>query len=146
MSVVKSGHQWRGCHARLGQPERVTGPQTPLSMLHWRQDSLNLLELFNAILEGRFSKGYVLEMPTVTVYTADHCCYCHMAKDLLRRKGAAFEEVDVTGRNDLRKAMISKAGGRNTVPQIWIGEMHVGGCDDLYALDRSGKLDTLLAR
>lgn len=68
-----------------------------------------------------------------------------MAKDLLRRKGAAFEEVDLTGRDDLRADLREKAGGRNTVPQIWIGELHVGGCDDLHALDRSGKLDTLLA-
>lgn len=68
-----------------------------------------------------------------------------MAKDLLRRKGAAFEEVDLTGRADLRADLREKAGGRNTVPQIWIGEMHVGGCDDLHALERSGKLDNLLA-
>ena len=85
-------------------------------------------------------------MPQVKVYTAGHCCYCHMAKDLLRRKGAAFEEIDVTGRSDLRADLISKTGGRNTVPQIWIGDIHVGGCDDLHALDRSGKLDSLLAR
>lgn len=84
-------------------------------------------------------------MTKVKVYTAGNCCYCHMAKDLLRRKGAAFEEVDLTGRADLRADLRNKAGGRNTVPQIWIGEMHVGGCDDLHALDRSGKLDTLLA-
>lgn len=85
-------------------------------------------------------------MPTVTVYTAGNCCYCHMAKDLLRRKGASFAEVDVTGRNDLRADMSSKSGGRSTVPQIFIGDVYVGGCDDLHALDRSGKLDTLLAR
>lgn len=84
-------------------------------------------------------------MTKVKVYTAGNCCYCHMAKDLLRRKGAAFEEVDLTGRADLRADLRDKAGGRNTVPQIWIGEVHVGGCDDLHALDRSGKLDTLLA-
>lgn len=83
-------------------------------------------------------------MPTVKVYTAGNCCYCHMAKDLLRRKGARFEEVDLTGRADLR-ADLSKRAGRNTVPQIWIGDLHVGGCDDLHALDRSGKLDALLA-
>lgn len=84
-------------------------------------------------------------MPNVKVYTAGNCCYCHMAKDLLRRKGAAFEEVDLTGRADLRADLREKAGGRNTVPQIWIGGVHVGGCDDLHALERSGKLDTLLA-
>lgn len=86
-----------------------------------------------------------MNMPIVKVYTAGNCCYCHMAKDLLRRKGAPFEEIDLTGRADLRADLRERAGGRNTVPQIWIGEVHVGGCDDLHALDRSGKLDTLLA-
>ncbi len=84
-------------------------------------------------------------MPKVTVFTAGHCCYCHMAKDLLRRKGAAFEEVDVSGRADLRADLRNRAGGRDTVPQIWIGEVHVGGCDDLHDLERAGKLDALLA-
>jgi glutaredoxin 3 len=84
-------------------------------------------------------------MPKIKVYTAGNCCFCHMAKDLLRRKGARFEEVDVTGRSDLRAELCRQAGGRNTVPQIWIGEVHVGGCDDLHALDRTGKLDALLA-
>jgi glutaredoxin 3 len=83
-------------------------------------------------------------MQKVTVYTAGNCCYCHMAKDLLRRKGAAFEEVDLTGRSDLRAELFSRTGGRRTVPQIWIGETHVGGCDDLYDLERSGRLDMLL--
>lgn len=86
-----------------------------------------------------------MNMPNVKVYTAGNCCYCHMAKDLLRRKGAPFEEIDLTGRADLRADLRERAGGRNTVPQIWIGEVHVGGCDDLHALERSGKLDTLLA-
>ena len=84
-------------------------------------------------------------MPQVKVYTAGHCCYCHMAKDLLRRKGAAFEEIDLTGRSDLRADLSTRAGGRDTVPQVWIGEVHVGGCDDLLSLERSGKLDALLA-
>ena len=82
-------------------------------------------------------------MQKVTVYTAGNCCYCHMAKDLLRRKGAAFEEVDLTGRSDLRDELISRSG-RRTVPQIWIGDTHIGGCDDLLDLERSGRLDTLL--
>lgn len=84
-------------------------------------------------------------MAKVTVYTADHCCYCHMAKELLKRKGAAFDEIDVSGRSDLRQSLREMAGGRHTVPQIWIGETHVGGCDDLMCLERSGKLDALLA-
>jgi glutaredoxin 3 len=83
-------------------------------------------------------------MPKVKVYTAGNCCFCHMAKDLLRRKGAAFEEIDITGRGDLRAELTTRSGGRRTVPQFWIGETHVGGCDDLYDLERSGRLDTLL--
>lgn len=85
-------------------------------------------------------------MSNVKVYTAGNCCYCHMAKELLRRKGVAFEEIDVTGRSDLRADLVQRSGGRTTVPQIWIGETHVGGCDDLHRLDRDGKLDPLLAR
>ncbi len=85
-------------------------------------------------------------MHKVTVYTSGNCCYCHMAKDLLKRKGATFEEVDLTGRNDLRADLRARAGGRQTVPQIWIGDTHIGGCDDLFDLERSGKLDALLAQ
>lgn len=84
-------------------------------------------------------------MANITVYTTRYCPYCHMAKELLRKKGARFEEIDVGERRELRAEMTQKAGGRSTVPQIWIGETHVGGCDDLYALERAGKLDTLLA-
>jgi glutaredoxin 3 len=84
-------------------------------------------------------------MTKVTIYTTILCPYCHMAKELLRSKCVAFDEVDVTGKSGLRAEMCSKAGGRNTVPQIWIGERHVGGCDDLMCLERSGKLDTLLS-
>jgi len=84
------------------------------------------------------------DMAKVTIYTTSLCPYCHMAKELLRAKCVAFEEVDVTGKATLRAEMSSKAGGRHTVPQIWIGEHHVGGCDDLMSLERSGKLDPLL--
>lgn len=84
-------------------------------------------------------------MPKVSIYTSSLCPYCHMAKELLAAKGVMFEEIDVSGAADLRAQMRAKAGGRNTVPQIWIGEQHVGGCDDLYALDRAGQLDRLLA-
>jgi glutaredoxin 3 len=95
---------------------------------------------------GGCGKGTLLRsMPKIIVYTTRFCPYCHMAKDLLRRKGiTAFEEIDVSQR-ELRAEMGAKAGGRYTVPQIWIGDQHVGGCDDLYALDREGKLDHLLA-
>lgn len=81
----------------------------------------------------------------VEIYTAGYCCYCHMAKDLLRQKGVTFKEVDVTGRDDLRAEISARAGGRTTVPQIWIGGCHIGGCDDLLALEREGRLDELLA-
>ncbi len=83
-------------------------------------------------------------MANVTIYTTMFCPYCHMAKDLLKKKGVTYDEIDVNTKPGLRSQMREKAGGRNTVPQIWIDEYHVGGCDDLYALDRAGKLDPLL--
>jgi len=83
-------------------------------------------------------------MPAVTIYTKSWCPYCHAAKELLSRKGVAFEEIDVAD-PQLQAAMAKRSGGRSTVPQIFIGETHVGGCDDLHALDASGKLDPLLA-
>ena len=83
-------------------------------------------------------------MAKVTIYTTPICPYCQMARQLLKRKGAAFEEIDVMGKPALRAELQVKAGGRNTVPQIWIGERHVGGCDDLYELDAAGQLEPLL--
>ncbi len=80
----------------------------------------------------------------VTIYTTPICPYCRMAKQLLQRKGASFEEIDVMGKPELRAQMQAKSG-RNTVPQIWIGDRHVGGCDDLYDLEAEGGLDPLLA-
>ncbi len=84
-------------------------------------------------------------MANITIYTSDYCPYCSAAKRLLDKKGAAYEEIGVDGQPDVRREMTSKAGGRYTVPQIWIGSRHVGGCDDLYALDAAGELDPLLA-
>ncbi len=84
-------------------------------------------------------------MAPVTIYTKGYCPYCHAAKDLLKKKGAAFEDIDVTTDREGQAAMTKRAGGRTTVPQIFIGDTHVGGCDDLYALDAAGKLDPLLA-
>jgi glutaredoxin 3 len=84
-------------------------------------------------------------MPKITIYTTRFCLYCHMAKRLLTQKGAAFEEIDVSGDWGARDALQAKAGGRSTVPQIWIGDTHVGGSDELHALERAGKLDALLA-
>jgi glutaredoxin 3 len=83
-------------------------------------------------------------MPPVTIYTTMLCPYCHSAKQLLDKKGVRFEEIDVAWGGAARNALRDKAGGRTTVPQIWIGDTHVGGCDDLYALERDGRLDTLL--
>jgi len=84
-------------------------------------------------------------MPKITIYTPPYCPYCHRAKRLLAQKGAAFEEIDVSGDWEAREALAEKAGGLSTVPQIWIGDFHVGGSDELHALDRVGKLDLLLA-
>jgi glutaredoxin 3 len=83
-------------------------------------------------------------MAAIDIYTIKYCPYCADAKDLLSRKGVGFHEIDVNNR-DIRKEMIERAGGRSTYPQIFIGTAHVGGCDDLYALDEAGKLDPLLA-
>jgi len=84
-------------------------------------------------------------MKPVEIYTTPSCGYCQAAKRLLTRKGVAFKEIDVSQDHDLRLAMTRRAGGRRTVPQIFIGGSHVGGCDDLYALDEAGQLDPLLA-
>lgn len=84
-------------------------------------------------------------MPKVTIYTTAFCPYCHSAKALLRRKNVEFSEIDVSYDAEERRRMMAKAQGRRTVPQIFIGETHVGGSDELHALDRQGKLDPLLA-
>ncbi|PPD30987.1 MAG: glutaredoxin 3 [Hyphomicrobium sp.] len=84
-------------------------------------------------------------MPKITIYTSMLCPYCRLAKELLRKKGVTYDEIDVTGRPDVRSRMTTLAGGRVTVPQIFIGELHVGGCDDIHALDRAGRLDPLLS-
>lgn len=82
-------------------------------------------------------------MPSITVYSTPVCPYCVRAKNLLKEKGQQWQEIDVS--DDAERAkMIERAGGRRTVPQIFIGETHVGGYDDLAALDRQGKLDALL--
>jgi glutaredoxin 3 len=83
-------------------------------------------------------------LPPIVIYTKSTCPYCHAAKDLLRRKGAPFEEVSVDGDRAGQAVMTQKAGGRSTVPQIFIGADHVGGCDDLYDLESAGRLDALL--
>lgn len=83
-------------------------------------------------------------MASVTIYTRDGCGYCTRAKSLLTSKGVDFTEFNATEKPEYRQEMMTKSGG-TTFPQIFIGESHVGGCDDLHALDRAGKLDALLA-
>ena len=83
-------------------------------------------------------------MTQIKIYTTPTCGFCHAAKRLLSSKGAAFAEVDLAREPDRRAEMVGRANGRRTVPQIFVGETHVGGCDDLFALERAGKLDPLL--
>lgn len=84
-------------------------------------------------------------MKPVEIYTSPLCGYCHAAKRLLSQKGVSFSEIDVLAEPARRAEMTQRANGGRTVPQIFVGETHVGGCDELYALDRAGKLDALLA-
>jgi glutaredoxin 3 len=84
-------------------------------------------------------------MKPITIYTTKMCPYCFAAKRLLKEKGAEYSEIDVSFDREARSAMTERAGGSHTVPQIFIGDRHVGGCDDLYALDHNGNLDELLA-
>jgi glutaredoxin 3 len=83
-------------------------------------------------------------MAEVTIYTTTYCMYCERAKKLLKQKGIAFKEIDVTNDPEARKRLQEKANGRTTVPQIFIDGNHIGGCDDLYDLEKAGKLDPLL--
>ena len=83
-------------------------------------------------------------MTSVEIYTTATCSYCHAAKQLLRKKGVKYTELDVGGNLELRMAMVKRAGGSRTVPQIFIGGKHIGGCDELHALDHEGGLDPLL--
>ncbi len=84
-------------------------------------------------------------MKTVEIYTSPLCGFCHAAKRLLNQKGVDFAEVDVWANPDRKPEMIQRANGSRTVPQIFVGDMHIGGCDDLYDLERHGKLDALMA-
>jgi glutaredoxin 3 len=81
----------------------------------------------------------------IEIYTRPGCGYCTAAKQLLTRKNAAFTELSIAADPKVRQAMYDRAGAGSTFPQIFIGETHVGGCNELYALDREGKLDALLA-
>ena len=84
--------------------------------------------------------------PAITMYSTGWCPYCDRARDLLERKGVTVQEVKVDEDTASRDLMLQRSGGRRTVPQIFIGDRHVGGFDDLYALDKAGELDKLLGR
>jgi len=84
-------------------------------------------------------------MKPVEIYTSPLCGFCHAAKRLLAKKGVSFQEIDVLVNPDRKPEMIQRANGGRTVPQIFIGETHVGGCDDLFEMESDGKLDALLA-
>lgn len=83
-------------------------------------------------------------MQAVEIYTSPLCGFCHAAKRLLTQKGVTFSEIDVLANPARKPEMIQRANGGRTVPQIFVGQIHVGGCDDLYALEQAGKLDALL--
>jgi len=83
-------------------------------------------------------------MARVVIYTTPVCYYCVEAKRLLTRKGVKFQEIDVSRDPELRRTMVQKAGGRMTVPQIFVDERHIGDCDGIYALEKEGRLDALL--
>jgi len=85
-------------------------------------------------------------MADVTIYTRPMCPYCVRAVALLKKKDVAFEEIDAGFDARKKSEMVERAGGRRTFPQIFVGDIHVGGCDELMALERSGELDTLLER
>ena len=83
-------------------------------------------------------------MKPVKIYTTTYCGYCVRAKDLLTRKGVKYEELDVTGDDEMRSKLVEMSGGQRTVPQIFIGDTHVGGYSDLARLDSEGRLDPML--
>lgn len=84
-------------------------------------------------------------MAQITVYSGPSCPYCQRAKMLLQKKGVAFEDIDVKADPAKRDEMLTKSNGKQSIPQIFINGQHIGGCDDLYALDAAGRLDGLLA-
>jgi glutaredoxin 3 len=84
-------------------------------------------------------------MAEIIIYTTNYCPYCVKAKQLLRKKGVEFEEIDLTNDDTGRMQLVEKSGGRKTVPQIFVNGQHIGGCDDLFSLDAKKELDTLLA-
>lgn len=98
-----------------------------------------------SIVSLRHWRGEINNMAEIIIYTTNYCPYCVKAKQLLINKKKEFEEIDLTNDDDGRLRLVEKSGGRKTVPQIFINGQHIGGCDDLYSLDKNGELDTLLA-
>src|SRR5690554_6712053 len=92
----------------------------------------------------RITCHWLNDMTDITIYSSNYCPFCIRAKQLLGSKGVSYDEIIVDGKPDVR-ANMARLAGRTSVPQIWINGTHVGGCDELIALDRSGKLDTMLA-
>jgi glutaredoxin 3 len=116
-------------------------------MLRWRMRSIprglrRSCERFGMI---RHSVAEVTQMPKVEIYTQPWCPFCERALHILSTKSAAFQEIDAPHGSAAREDAKRRSGGRTTMPQIFINDQHIGGCDDLMALDRAGKLDSLLA-
>ena len=84
-------------------------------------------------------------MSIVEIYTSPYCGYCHAAKRLLNKKSATFQEIDISGNPGMRSEMLARTNGGHTVPQVFINDKHIGGCDELHALERSGRLGAMLA-
>ena len=124
----------------LAEMNQGCGSSDPLWSRLWHALGKTVLPLLEIHNPG------TRRMPPVTIYTTPLCGYCRMAKQLLAEKAVDFREIDVSRDMALRAEMVAKSGGRQTVPQIWIGDRHVGGCDDLQALEASGQLDPLLAQ
>jgi glutaredoxin 3 len=130
---------------RMGALYRPTWPSLQSSVLLAGRPAADELALLGCSRRlARHLLGFDA-MPKIIIYTTPFCPYCLRAKRLLAQKGALFEEIDVSGDWQARAKLTQRAGGLTTVPQIWIGETHIGGCDELYALDRVGRLDPLLA-
>lgn len=106
---------------------------------------MTILTQVNSRTSGHQAGQAETGMASVTIYTRDYCGYCARAKALLTAKGVDFEEKNATENPDFRAEMIERSHGGSTFPQIFINATHVGGCDDLHALDRAGKLDPMLA-
>ena len=84
-------------------------------------------------------------MSIVEIYTSPYCGYCHAAKRLLNKKSATFQEIDISGNPGRRSEMLVRSNGRHTVPQVFINDKHIGGCDELHAMEHSGQLSAMLA-